>query len=338
MTSLVPPRPSRSLWQLAYGAAHRARRGYWVRRAHSLPVPVVSVGNLLWGGGGKTPLVAAIAEHLAAAGRRPAILSRGWGRNEPKSIRIVSEGLPGRAVLGAPEAGDEPALLARLLPTVPVIVGADRHAAGMHALGRLEARPDLFLLDDGFSHLRLRRDLDLLALPASDPFGGGRLAPSGRLREPLSAVARADAAILTSAPDGATGADLQRELAPFGFTGRGFTSATRSQSPPAIAATARVYLVAAVANPQNFLAAVRSQGLAVVGQQFFRDHYRYPDSSLERIVRGAVASGADAILVTSKDMVKLDGRFQALTHLPVLELAIRAEPEPEFWPWLDSRL
>jgi len=192
--SLAPPSPPRSPWQFVYGAAHRARRAWYRRRAERLPRPVVSVGNLHWGGGGKTPLVAAVAAHLRDAGHRVAILSRGYGRDST-GIRVVSDGGP--PLVGPGEAGDEPFLLSEQLPGVAVVVGAERAAAGRHALEHLASPPDLFLLDDGFSHLALHRDLDLLAFPAADPFAGGRLFPGGRLREPLASCRHADAALLT---------------------------------------------------------------------------------------------------------------------------------------------
>ena len=185
---------------------------------------MVSVGNLHWGGSGKTPLVAAIAAHLRDRGTAVCILSRGYG-SQGRDVRVVSAGEG--PILGPLVAGDEPVLLAGELPGVAVVVGPDRHRDGVQALRRLEPAPDLFLLDDGFSHLRLHRDLDLVAFPAGDPFGGGRLLPSGRLREPLAAMARAHAAILTGAPEGdRQGEALAEALRPYGFTGPGFASRT----------------------------------------------------------------------------------------------------------------
>jgi tetraacyldisaccharide-1-P 4'-kinase len=194
---LFAPPPTFSPWQRLYGAAHRLRWRWYRERAHRLPRPVLSIGNLHWGGGGKTPLVAAVAAHLRARGVEVCILSRGYaGRG--RGVRVVSRG--GGPLLEAQEAGDEPVWLAGELPGVAVVVGPDRCHAGLEALARLRPAPDVFLLDDGFSHLALHRDLDLLAFPAADPFGGGRLWPGGRLREPLAAVVRASAVLLTGAP------------------------------------------------------------------------------------------------------------------------------------------
>lgn len=346
--SLASPRPPRSPWQLLYGGAHHLRRAWYRRRARRLPVPVISIGNLHWGGGGKTPLTAAVAAHLRDRGLATCILSRGYGRSD-SGIAVVSRGEG--PLLPPSRAGDEPVLLAGELPGVAVMVGADRHRAGEHALARLEPRPEVFVLDDGFSHLALARDLDLLAFPAADPFAGGRLAPGGRLREPLAAAARAHAALLTgAAPDGPGGAELAAALRPHGFAGPGFACATRAEparlvpSGPAAAAgrTAgaplpsgtRVVAAAGIARPQRFFAAAREQGLDVAREIAFPDHHDYPPKSLDALAGALRETGAEAVLVTSKDRVKLLGR----TDLPLAELPVRAEPEAAFWEWLDGRL
>ena len=329
----LPP-AARSPWQRLYAAAHALRRHWWAERRRTLPVPVVSVGNLHWGGTGKTPLVAALAEHLRDRGLRPAILSRGYRRRDSR-VRLVSVGEG--PLIGPLLAGDEPVLLAGMLPGVAVVVGSDRSEAGRHALERLQPPPEIFLLDDGFSHLRLARQLDLVALPAGDPFGGGRLPPSGRLREPLTALARADAVLLTGAEDGAEG--LAEALRAVGFTGRAFASRIRAlpailSSGEPLPAGARVVAVAAIARPERFLAAARAQGIAAAATLTLPDHHVYPDSTLERINALVAEHAADCVLTTGKDAVKLRGRLD----LPLAELTIRAEPEKAFWAWLDGRL
>lgn len=330
------PPPSSSPWQLFYGGAHRLRRQWYGSRAERLPRPVVSVGNLHWGGSGKTPLVAAVATHLRDRGLAVCILSRGYA-SQGRGVRVVSTGEG--PLLGPLLAGDEPVLLAGELPGVAVVVGPDRHRAGLHALRRLPRTPDAFLLDDGFSHLRLRRDLDLLALPAADPFGGGRLPPSGRLREPLAAVSRADAAILTGLSQvDRQGAELAAALRPFGFAGPGFASATLPGTPRGAAGEllpgTRVFLVTAIARPEPFAAMVRSLGLEIVGELRFPDHHPYPPASLARIAEAWRTSGAGTVLTTAKDRVKLHGRLD----LPLAELPVRAAPEPAFWEWLDGEM
>ncbi len=324
------PVPPSSPWQLVYGGAHRLRWRWYRERAKRLPRPVVSVGNLHWGGSGKTPLVAAVARHLRDRGLAVCVLSRGYG-GKGEGVRVVSTGEG--PLLGPRVAGDEPVLLAGELPGVAVVVGPDRHEAGLQALRRLDPAPDLFLLDDGFSHLRLARDLDLVAFPAADPFGGGRLFPSGRLREPLAAMARADAAILTGSEDTAAARELTEALRPYGFTGPGFASATRPGE-PRLAPGARVFLATAIARPESFAATVRGLGFDVAGEMRFPDHHAYPPASLQRIQEAFRSSGAETVLTTSKDRVKLHGRLD----VPLAELPIRAEPEPAFWEWLEGRI
>lgn len=336
------PSPPTSPWQQFYGGVHRLRLRWYRKHAYRLPRPVISVGNLHWGGSGKTPLVAAIAAHLRDRGLAVCILSRGYGRRG-RGVRVVSTGQG--LLLDARTAGDEPALLAGELPGVAVVVGPDRHQDGLEALARLDPVPDLFLLDDGFSHLALARDLDLVAFPASDPFGGGRLFPSGRLREPLAAIRRAHAAILTGAPDWEDhGTALASALRSRGFTGPGFASVTRPDAPrlatgDPLPAGTRVLLVTAIARPAAFTALARDLGLEIAGELSFPDHHLYTEASLARIADAFRSSGirsdTGAVLVTSKDRVKLLGRLDVL-GVPLAELPIRADPEPAFWKWLDG--
>lgn len=335
---LPTPPPPTSLWQRAYGAAHRLRGRWWTERAGRLPRPVISVGNLHFGGSGKTPLTAALAAHFRDRGRKVCILSRGYA-SQGRGVRVVSDG--GGPLLPPHVAGDEPVLLAAELPGVAVVVGSDRLHAGLQALHRLTPTPDLFLLDDGFSHLALRRDLDLLAFPAADPFAGGKLLPGGRLREPLSAAARADAALLTGAPEGepALGDELARALRPYGFTGPGFFARTLPGAPRLadgriLPPGSLVFLVSGVARPETFAETARRLGYEIRGELRFGDHFAYPEASLPRIEKAFAESGAQALLSTTKDGVKLRGRLAA----PLAELPIRAEPEPAFWPWLDQAL
>jgi tetraacyldisaccharide 4'-kinase len=344
------PSPPVTPWQLLYGGAHSLRRRWYHTRSRHLPRPVVSVGNLHWGGTGKTPLTASLAAYLRDRGLTTplqdrglavCILSRGYA-SRGRGVRVVSTGEG--PLLGPLVAGDEPVLLAGELPGVAVVVGPDRHHAGLHALRRLPRTPQLFLLDDGFSHLALHRDLDLVAFPAADPFGGGRLPPSGRLREPLAAIARAHGVLLTGASSEEDGERLAAALRPFGFQGPGFASFTRPGAPRwlsgsglgegEIPAGARLFLVSAIARPDGFLQAVRELGLEVAGELRFPDHHRYPLASLDRIADEFRAAGADAVLTTAKDAVKLLGRLA----LPVAVLPIRAEPEPRFWNWLDGEV
>ncbi|HEX4952236.1 MAG TPA: tetraacyldisaccharide 4'-kinase [Thermoanaerobaculia bacterium] len=332
------PSPPRSPWQRLYGAAHALRCAWWAGRAAKLPRPVISVGNLHWGGTGKTPLVAALAAHLRDQGAKVAILSRGY-KSRGEGVRVVSD-FHGGPYLGPLVAGDEPVLLAGLVPGVAVVVAPQRAAAGRAALERLSPPPNFFLLDDGFSHLALARDLDLLVFPAADPFAGGRLPPAGRLREPLAAAARAHAALLTgSGVTVASAREVGRALERFGFRGAAFAAPTvvgaaRGADRLPLPAGQRVLLVSGIARPASLRASAEEAGFEITGELTFPDHHDYPEPSLARLRRAFATAGAEAVLTTAKDLVKLRGRLK----LPVAELPIESHPEPAFFTWLDQRL
>ncbi len=338
LPAFEPPTLSRSPWQRFYAAALARRRRRAARTAERLPVPVISVGNLHWGGAGKTPMTIALARHLEASGRKVAILSRGYRRSSRGTL-VVSRG--GGPEVGVAVAGDEPFLIATELPGVPVLVGERRAEAGRRALAELAPVPELLLLDDGFSHVALARDLDLLLFPAADPFAGGRLLPSGRLREPLAASAGAAAVILTGAPTepAGAGARLAATLAGFGFAGPGFASATRSGAPRLLSGAplppgTPVIAVCAVARPGAFFAAAEAGGARLLERRDFPDHHGYSDEDVARLDGAARRLGAEAILVTAKDRAKLDGRLSS----PLAVLPIEAQPEAAFWSWFDRRL
>jgi tetraacyldisaccharide 4'-kinase len=307
---------------------------------------VWSVGNLHWGGTGKTPVVSAVAAWLRENGERAAILSRGYGRRGGGGPLLVSRG-EGPLVSPA-RAGDEPWLLAEQLPGVAVAVAARRAAAGRLLLATLAPPPTLFLLDDGFSHLRLARDLDVLVLPADDPFGGGRLLPGGRLREPLAAAARAHGVLLAGeAVTPSAAREVGAALGAHGFHGGAFACRMGVGEPRPVSAPPRAHgqaaprveagpwlLVTGVARAERVRRSAAAAGLAVADHLAFADHHDYPPHSLHIIARTAARSGAVAVLTTTKDRVKLTGRLP----LPLWELPVAAAPEPAFWAWLTGRL
>jgi tetraacyldisaccharide 4'-kinase len=335
---LPPPPAATTPWTLLWGGVLALRRRRWRTRARRLPAPVVSIGNLALGGTGKTPLVAAIAAHLRDRGHRVAILSRGYDR-QTRGVHIASrgEGPEGSAA----EVGDEPYLLAQELPGVAVVVGEDRYQAGLHALEELSPRPGIFLLDDGFSHLGLARDLDLLAFPQARPWGNGRLLPFGTLREPLTATRAAHAVLLTGLagaggnpglPAGAA-QPLAAALRAYGFTGPAFAAGLDAEVRPK-PSSPRVVLATGVAHPERVVETARSLGLTVAEHLAFADHHRFPQRSLERIEHAHARSGGAAVVVTAKDHAKIEGRLRAPLHV----LRIAAVLEPAFWSWLDREL
>jgi len=315
----------------------RARRFASGRAASArLPHPVISIGNLTMGGTGKTPMAAHLARRLRFDGKRPAILSRGYGRRS-RGVVVVSAG--DGPLVSADQGGDEPVALALRLPGV-VIVVASRRVEAARAAGELGA--DLFILDDGYQHLAVERDANLLLLDGRDPFGGGRFPPRGRLREPLSALARADAFIFTRADRDTPPAEALEMLARWNpaapiFTARLKPAGLYDEKGASIEGAAltgrRFVAVCGVAQPASFASTLASLDLLPEETLVFRDHHRYSPRDIALIHRRAEASGGSWILTTEKDAVKLSGRLR----LPLATLRLSVEVgEPDFFPFLSS--
>jgi len=287
-------------------------------RAEHPGIPVVSVGNLVAGGTGKTPLVAWLAEELGSRGVRVAIVSRGHGGTRPVEPLLVAR--QGELLVDPGESGDEPALLARRPGVHLVVVGKDRRAAARLAV-REGAR--LILLDDGFQHRRIARDLDLVLLDWSDPLGGGRGLPAGWLREPPSALRRADVVVLTRAPR--EFASRREPLAPTDVPGGLRSVLAALPAPPPVLAAAhvpagvrlpgerwepagwlrgrRVLPVAAIARPESFLATLRELGAEPADPLCWPDHHRFTVADARRI-REAAAAGDLDVITTEKDALR----------------------------------
>ncbi len=306
--------------------------------SRELPRPSLSVGNLTMGGTGKTPFVEFLARRFRFEGRTPAILSRGYGRRS-KGVVVVSAG---EGPLVTPdEGGDEPVALARVLSGVIVVVGERRADAARRAA---DLGADLLILDDGFQHLAVRRDVDLLLLDARDPFGGGRFPPRGRLREPVAALRRADAIVLTRVNRGDPPRAALDEIARLHPAAPVFHARIRAASlrdetgaslDAALLATRRGLGVCGIANSADFAATLREVALAPEEVLEFRDHQRYRERHLARIREAAQRTGASWILTTEKDAAKLAGR----TRLPLLTVRLSVEvDEPDFFAFLSARL
>jgi tetraacyldisaccharide 4'-kinase len=305
------------------------RRGFLkVRRAGR---PVLSVGNVAAGGTGKTPFVRWLAGELLAQGTRPSILTRGYGRASRGSV-VVSDGAGALAPIRA--SGDEAAVLARALPRVPIVADADRLAASRRVE---ELVPDVrvHLLDDGFSHVSLARDLDVVLLDATLPDAGGALLPEGRLREPLSSLARADLVVVTKCDqaDPAAARALANRWAPGVPIYHAATRVLgiRDDSGAEVKAEdlpgQTLVAVAGLARPDAFFATLSGLGIVPAGAVTFRDHHPYGAFALGRIERAAEESGATAVVTTEKDAVKLEGRLR----LPLFRIAVEmAVTEDDF--------
>ena len=338
-----------------YGAAAALRSAAFqsALRRRRLPVPVVSVGNLTVGGTGKTPMVAYLARALASAGRRPAIVSRGYRGGLEKHGGIVADGR--RVLADAAAAGDEPFMLALQLPGVAVAVGRDRYAAGCRVLAA--ASPDVVLLDDGFQHLQLARDVDILLLDARYPFGNGHVLPRGPLREPVAASRRADAVIFTRSDHGVAqgflpdGMGFDRKpafravhhttlLHTAGDLAPPFTGALLTSVPMDTLEGRRVVAFSGIADNTRFLRSLAQLGASVVSFSGFGDHHQYSPREVSDLLRQHDVHRADAMVTTEKDFHRMLSRFPAFCgRLMVVGVRIGFPEDAEaFQKWLLGRL
>ena len=309
-----------------YAAAVRRRRERYSRRPdlrRRLRRPVISVGNLAVGGRGKTPMVAAVVRELLKTGERPAILSRGYGRACPQDGVVVVRDPDGiRSDLS--RAGDEPLMLARALPGASVVVSADRYLAGRLAEHAFAAT--VHVLDDGFQHLQLDRDIDLVLVGRDDVVHPVTL-PSGRLREPLDTLIAADAVLAADDEVDVTSAGLD---APF------FRTRRQIHKPPVEGLP--VFAIAGIARPEAFFADLRALGCDVAGTQVFRDHHSFSRKDVERIVAAAKRSGARLIVTTEKDYVRLLPWRPFPMRVECAALTMEPDPLSEFRSWLAGSL
>jgi tetraacyldisaccharide 4'-kinase len=313
-----------------------------IRRRARLACPVVSVGNLTVGGTGKTPVVELIARRLAAEGRRVAVVSRGYGRRGTATA-VVTEG--GRPLLPVEEAGDEPLLLARRVPGVAVVVGADRLAAGRWAVERVGA--EVVVLDDGFQQRRLVKDVEVVCLDARAPWGPGGLFPLGTLREPPGALGRAHLVVLThvEACPGVPSLVAQvRALAPSApcvlaeYTTEDLLDPLTGAVQPVAALRDRAVLAfAGIADPGALVATLRGAGARVHALVGFPDHHGYGRSDRALLARRAAAAGADLLVTTEKDAVRLGPLLAGDGTLPpILVLRVRLELAGEVERWWET--
>lgn len=316
------------------------RRG--LLNVSQLAAPVISVGNITTGGTGKTPLVEFIARALALEGQKVCVLTRGYGREKARRRVVVSDG---QSVLASEnDAGDEPRLLAEKLQGIAAVISdADRCAAGEWALENLGSQ--VFILDDGFQHLRLARNLNIVTIDATRPWGQGHLLPWGHLREPARGLSRADCLVITRADQLDLVSALREEidrLVPnkLVFTSqmtiRGFGPVGKQSSKDAGQLMKRVAEAAqpiaafcGIGNPASFITQLKSAGYNPVSATVFPDHHRYSPDDINRIVRKAKEAGANSLITTAKDAVKLrDFAFDLPCY--VLEIGISIDDESKF--------
>lgn len=323
-----------------YAQLARLRRARFRQpgRRRRLRRPVISVGNLSVGGRGKTPVVAHLVEVLRGLGERPAILTRGYKRRVPADgVVVVHDGDALRADLA--RAGDEPLMLARRLGHTPVLVSADRYLAGRLAETHFAAT--LHLLDDGFQHLSLHRDVDLLIVSGED-LDNPRTLPAGRLRESLTAAAEADALLIDSAGT-ADAAVVGDRLG----VGESFTLTRHIHAPrrldvfresSPLEPGVRVLAVCGIAEPQRFFDDARALGLEVVGALAYPDHHAYDARDIARIVEQARHRQATVLLTTEKDLVRLLPYRPLPLALAWVPLSVSLDPASRLREWLTGRL
>ena len=316
------------MWPLSllYSSIMRAKAWSYARgifRKRKLPGTVIAVGNLTVGGTGKTPMVLAIAEHLAEEGKHAAILTRGY------------RGTSGTGSSGVPQSDEVALLRERLAGKVQLGIGADRYKSGM-VLARYGI--DWFVLDDGFQHLKLSRDADVVLVDATDPFGGGMVLPAGRLREPLRALRRADIVVVTrsvQAPSPAIEAIVRRHTnSPIFYASTRLENVLRLPGldvalPQKDWQEARFLAFCGIGNPSAFFEDLRNWGFHVVQQRSFADHHAYTAREAIELELAASSCGADALLCTEKDVWNL--RDVQFTALPVYFCRISFDLSQSFW-------
>jgi tetraacyldisaccharide 4'-kinase len=324
------------LFSIPYGWAVRIRACCYARgfaKTNRLSCPVISVGNITVGGTGKTPLVVALAKGLMERGIPTAVLSRGYRRSRDAGC-VVSDGRSIR--LSLEESGDEPYLMARSLPEIPVLVGKDRFASGQTALETFQVRG--MILDDGYQHLSLHRDLDIVLIDSQAGLGNGFLLPRGALREAPHQIRRAQVVLLTKVErlEDCRGIEtfvrrihpasviFHSRYKPMGLIGlRGEKAEVKALQGKSVLA------FCGVARPESFRILLKKLGAEILREIFFEDHHAYTQEDLRRIEKEA--GGADAVVTTEKDMVKLQNLHTDGPALWALQIEMKLWEEEAFF-------
>lgn len=310
-------------------------------KVHKVNVPVISVGNLTMGGTGKTPMVMYLAETLRQKGYQPAIISRGYGGRANEKVNIVSDGKS--LLLNPTEAGDEPYLLASILRTIPVLTGKKRIDPCCYAVKKFAV--DVIILDDGFQHLSMHRDINIVLFNATNLAGNSRVFPGGDLREPVKALHRADLFVLTGVTDDNVrrASSFQQLLEkrfpsiPVCLTGYlpSEIHADTGEPVPLSQLTQPVFSFSGIANPERFYMTLDSLNLPHVGRLSFKDHVQYSGKHLTKLKAAITQSGAQSAITTLKDYVKL--RDERL-GIPLYYLSHNSSPSTPLIEYIAERL
>jgi tetraacyldisaccharide 4'-kinase len=297
---------------------------YWrLRKPVKLPSKVISIGNLTVGGAGKTPLVAFISKRMLADGKKVAVVARGYGRPESGPVKINNND-----PVDWRQAGDEPSMLAQMVPGLTIYVNSSKTE------GAKEASADGFdiiLIDDGFQHRGLFRDIDIVCLDAGMPFGNGLLLPSGILREPPKALSRANV-IVAFGKSNLHG--LRFDSKPVYRAIKKVSSTYDSQGAPVSLSDKKILAFCGLGNPESFKMSLRDTGCRIVEFMEYRDHHNYVPTDISRIIERIKQTGAEAAVTTLKDYVKLENLWPSDIAIYRLEIAIELENSDEFFKLL----
>ncbi|HKB68795.1 MAG TPA: tetraacyldisaccharide 4'-kinase [Pyrinomonadaceae bacterium] len=329
LSSLILP-PLSAIYSVVARARIRSYQRGWLS-VSKLSAPVISVGNLTTGGTGKTPLVEWVCKAVESR-KRVCVLTRGYGRANPQSQVVVSDGT--KLLAAEREAGDEPYLLARnLLGIAAVVSNPDRVAAGEWAIKNLGS--EVFVLDDGFQHLRLARDLDIVTIDATNPWGGGTLLPYGRLREPRAGLSRADCIVVTRTEQAEDTLSLTENVQRLAgaipvFTSHMMTSGIHRLNGESVnnegLPAQPVAAFCGVGNPESFFNQLRQEGCTPVFTRSFSDHHDYLQAELNQLTKEAKNHGATGLMTTAKDALKL-ASLELELPCYVLEIKISIDDE-----------
>jgi len=343
---------------LCYGYAVRLRENCYkkgILRSKKLPCKIISIGNITVGGTGKTPMTIKVAKIVKRLGYKVAVISRGYKGSAEKTGGIVSDGET--ILMGPDKAGDEPFMIASTLKDIPVVVGQNRFEAGCLAMDEFD--PDVIVLDDAFQHLDLKRDIDIVLLDCDSPFGNAHILPRGILREPISALKRGDAFVLTrsdSSPDYIRQATMDRiqNLVPGRPVFRSFhvpnlyKPANDKKSIPGIKLQnfdsgllngRRVVAFSGLAGNSDFRRTVESLKCDLIDFFEFPDHHKYTEMDLQTIIQSSINAQAEFVLTTEKDYVRISGKTSWPVELVVVGIELfLGDYESPFVDFIKTRL
>ncbi|MGB7209799.1 MAG: tetraacyldisaccharide 4'-kinase [Pyrinomonadaceae bacterium] len=319
-----------------HGRAANVRNSLYDRgtfASHSLGARTISIGNITAGGTGKTPLVALVSEILAENGEKICILTRGYGRQNPKDRILVSDSA--KVLVDSKTGGDEPVELAhKLIGKAVIVADANRVSAAKWAMEKFGVTA--FVLDDGFQHRRAKRDLDIVCIDATNPFGGGEVLPAGRLREPLANLRRADSIVITRSNFAEEIENLKFQISNLNPAAAIFLSENhiarlrtleefhaKTQSSQRDAKQKRAFAFCALGNPNNFFEQLKREDFDLAGTETFPDHYFYKQTDVDGLEKKAGEFEIGAFVTTAKDAVKLkDMKFEIPCYVVEIEPVI----------------